>query len=231
MTPTPPLIPSAAPAAPTPAPGKPPSSLGWCFLSLGLLFLSFCFHSYMDPVGEAFQRVTGEVIVRFVPPDFAATAKSMANVLVTNPSPLLVFMGVFVVTVLWPLLNSLLGASLGHLGILLTGGSAQGWHGTSRSVWLHRFWVELCSLGVLIVVCLVPLPLQYRIILLFFGLPLVRVGALLALFIHLVRTQSIGIFRSVFLLAPLLALVCTASMLVSLLSATWLSLWCLVHYL
>jgi len=231
MTPTPPPIPSAAPAAPTPAPAKTPSSLGWCLLSLGLLFLSFCLHSYMDPVGEAFQRVTGEVIAQFVPPAVAATAKSMANVLVTNPSPLLVFVGVLVVTVLWPLLNTLLGASLGHLGILLTGGSAQGWRGTSRSVWLHRFWVELLSLGVLIVVCLVPLPLQYRIILLFFGLPLVRVGALLALFIHLVRTQSIGIFRSVFLLAPLLALVCTASMLVSLLLATWLSLWCLAHYL
>jgi hypothetical protein len=185
----------------------------------------------MDPVGEAFQRVTGEVISRFVPPDLANTAKGMANVLITNPSPLLLFVGVLVATVVWPLLNTLLGASLGHLGILLTGGSAQGWRGTSRSVWLHRFWVELLTLGVLIVACLVPIPLQYRVILLFFGLPLVRVGALLALFIHLIRTQSIGIFRSVFLLAPLFALICTASVLVSLLSATWLSLWCLAHYL
>jgi hypothetical protein len=188
----------------------------------------------MNPIAagwDALQRATGEAIAKFAPPFFAPMAKHIAKFIdPTMPSwPLLA--GVLVVAVLWPLLCTLLGVGLGHLGILLTGGSAQGWRGTSRSVWLHRFWVELLTLGVLIVACLVPIPLQYRVILLFFGLPLVRVGALLALFIHLIRTQSIGIFRSVFLLAPLFALICTASVLVSLLPATWLSLWCLAHYL
>lgn len=224
---------SGQPAAPAvaAAPAPKPRSLGWAVLSLGLLFASFCLHAYCDPVGEAFQRVTGEVVSRFVPPAFAPHAKSMVNVLVTNPSPLLLFAGVLVVTVLWPLLNTLVGASLGHLGVLLTGGSAQGWRGTSRSVWLHRFWVEVLSLALILVACWLPLALQYRVALLFFGLPFVRLATMLALFVHLVRTQSIGVFRSVFLLAPVLAVVCTLSMLVSLLSATWLSLWCLAHYL
>lgn len=234
MTATPPPIPtSPASAAAMPAvpAAQPPRSLGWCLVSLGLLFLSFCFHICLDPVGEALQRITGEIVTRFAPPVFAPTAKSMANVLITNPSPLLLLAGVLVVAVLWPLLCTLLGVGLGHLGILLTGGSAQGWRGTSRSVWLHRCWVEFLSLAVLIAACLLPLPLQYRLIVLFFGLPLVRVGTLLALFVHLVRTQSIGVFRSVFLLAPLFAVIITASVLVSMLSASWLSLWCLAKYL
>lgn len=221
--PVPPVTPAVS--------AKPPRSLGWFGLSMGLLFVSFGVHTFCDPVGEVLQRLTGEVVSRFVPPAFAPHLKSMVHVLVTNPSPLLLFAGVLVVTVFWPLINAFMGASLGHLGVLLTGGSAHGWRGTSRSVWLHRFWVEALSLGLILMACWLPLALEYRVSLLFFGLPFIRLATMLALFTHLVRTQSIGVFRSVCLLAPVLAIVCTLSILVSLLSAAWLSLWCLGHYL
>ena len=154
-------------------------------------------------------------------------AEDIADLIVPTMPPWQLIFAVLVVAVVWPLLCTLLGVGLGHLGILLTGGSAHGWRGTSRSIWLHRCWVEFLSLAVLIVACLLPLPLQYRLIILFFGLPRVRVGTLMALFVHLVRTQSIGVFRSVFLLGPLFAVIITASVLVSMLSAVWLTPWCL----
>lgn len=207
------------------------SGLSYAAWSALLLFVSFGLLAYADPASETIRRITDEVLVRYVPAEGLKGFRLMAGLVAGNPSPVMTLAGLFLVAVIIPASCTLLASILGHLTLLVSGGTERGWRGSSRSLWIHRFWVESLSVLLLAIACFAPMPLAWRLGLLVVGMPFVRLAAMSCLCVHLSRTQGLGVLRAALLVAPACVLAATLSMLFSLLPAIWASLWCLAHYL
>lgn len=228
---------NSAPEAPPVLPAKPGVLTPW-FIMVVVLMLSFGVHLVLDPVSEAIERL--DVIKDLIVPVFPEFLQGLAGELLSWAVSLgfktpygsvagIMFGVIFMICFVRPLFVTFVSATLTHLLLLVTGGTAGGWRVTYRAFALNRIFVELLTLVVLLVVAYSGLPISLQVLLLLILIPGVRLIGMGSLLAQIVRGQDVNLFRTLCLLSPLFALTTILSMLLSFLDVLWVVAWCAAH--
>ena len=233
-----PAAPVNATPEPTPALPAQPGVLGPWILMVLVLLSSLGLHLLLDPVSEAIERigVIKDLIVPAFPEflqgvagEFFSWAISFGLQTPYGSIAGLMVTGLFLLCVVRPFLVTLLSAIATHLLLLVTGGTDGGWRVTFRAFAINRIFVELLTIGVLLVVAYSSLSVAKQVILLCILVPGVRLIGMGTLFAQVVRGQGVNFFRTMFLLGPLFALTTILGMVLSIVDVLWVGLWCVAH--
>lgn len=120
------------------------------------------------------------------------------------------------------------GAALAHLALRLTGGAPGGWRETFRVFAFNRVVAEAFSIALVMVVIALDWGLMLKFILLFFGLPMIRVGVATHLTYALCDAHRLGALRVILLALPGMLLGGALTALLAIIPAAWFWLHCAV---
>ncbi len=128
--------------------------------------------------------------------------------------------------VIVPLAMTLLGALFTQAALSVTGGAAGGWRETFRVFAFNRLVAEALSIAFVLVVIALDWGLAVKFVLLFSGLPLIRIAVTVHLAVTLCEAHRPGFGRVLLLGVPGMIVSGCVTALLSLLPAAWFWLHC-----
>lgn len=128
--------------------------------------------------------------------------------------------------VIIPLAMTFMGALLSHGVLTVTGGASGGWRETLRVFAFNRIIAEVLSLALVMAVIGVDWGLALKFVLLFFGLPLIRIGVSVHLTVALCEAHRLGVGRVLLLGVPGMLAGGAVTALLALIPAAWFWLHC-----
>lgn len=189
-----------------------------------------------DPVAEAAGRGVREVehrITELAPEELRSPASRLARLFTDQfvrpqaETVRLITSGWgLVFGVIIPVTMTLFGALLTHGVLTVTGGAPGGWRETFRVFAFNRLIAELLSLALIMAVLSVTWGLALKFVLMFFGLPLIRMGVSLHLAVALCEAHRLGVARVLLLGVPGMLAGGAVTAVLALIPAAWFWLHC-----
>ncbi len=209
--------------------------IAWAVL-MAVLFASLRLWQANDPVAEAAGRGVAHLedrLAGLAPEEARSSARKLAVLFTDNfvrpyadAARILTSGWGLIFGVIIPGAVTFLGALVTHLVLSVTGGAAAGWRETFRVFAFNRIIAEALSAALVMMAVSLDWGLAIKFVLLFFGLPFVRLVVAVHLVVSVCRTHRLGVVRVLLLGVPGTIAGAILTAILALVPAAWFWLHC-----